>query len=150
MAPADKIHKLITRGNYAQLVEYVADNENRFNTLISTYIEGPYRVTQRTARALTLIASNNGSLLKPHFSRLIKALRNSEASTAYKRNTIRLFQFVDIPHRYQGMLVELCFRFLMNKRETIAVKVFAMSVLEKLSRHSQELRRELRIVIEDQ
>jgi uncharacterized protein (DUF305 family) len=128
----------------------VSDNRILFNSLISTYIEGPYRVTQRAAGAVTEIASQNPSVLKPHFKGLIKALKDPGASNAMKRNTIRMFQFVAIPTNHHGQIIELCFKFLQEKRETIAVKVFAMSVLEILTRQSQELRRELRIVIEDQ
>jgi hypothetical protein len=61
-----------------------------------------------------------------------------------------MFQFVPIPTDRQGQIMDIAFCFLRDKRETIAVKVFAMTVLENLSVDSPELGQELRIIIEDQ
>ena len=74
----------------------------------------------------------------------------TDASTAIKRNTIRMFQFVPIPAGRQGQIIDIAFHLLQDKRETIAVKVFAMTVLENLSVKSPELGQELRIILEDQ
>ncbi|MGC3946862.1 MAG: hypothetical protein QM762_20480 [Chryseolinea sp.] len=150
MTVADKIHIMCKRGTDTQLVDYVGHNENYFNSLISIYISGPYRITQRLAGPLTMISINNPSLLTPHFASLIKALNSEDAPNALKRNTIRLLQFVPVPKNKRGRILDICFRFLHDKKETIAVKVFAMSVAERLAEQSSELRRELQIVIEDQ
>ena len=150
MTPAEKVNKLAQQGKYTQLVDYVGVNANLFKALIDTYIGGPYRITQRLAGPLNHIAVMRPALLKPHFRQLAAALEGPSASTALKRNTIRLFQFVPIPTRRQGQILDIAFRFLQDKRESIAVKVFSMSVLETLSADSPELSQELRIIIEDQ
>jgi hypothetical protein len=150
MTRSQKIIKLSNRDNDSQLIDYVRDNSISFNSLINTYLEGPYRRTQRLAGAVTQIATETPALLKPHFKRIIDALNDPHASTALKRNTIRMFQFVPVPGNRQGELIDICFRYLQDKNETIAVKVFSMSVLELLTSNYPELRRELRIVLEDQ
>ena len=150
MTPAEKINRLALLGNTAQLIDYVGFNAKLFNSLINTYIRGPYRITQRVAGPLTQIAIQKPALLKPHFKRLTTALAAPDASTAIKRNTIRMFQFVPIPAGRQGQIIDIAFHLLQGKRETIAVKVFAMTVLENLSVNSPELGQELRIILEDQ
>ena len=150
MAPAEKISKLSNRSSDRQLVDYVIDNSKSFNSLINTYLEGPYRTTQRLAGALTQIATETPSMLKPHFKRIIDALNDPQASTALKRNTVRMFQFVRIPGNRQAAVIDICFRYLQDRKETIAVKVFSMSVLELLTHNHPELRRELLLVLEDE
>lgn len=150
MTAVEKIHNLLKRGDGSQVIDFVGDKQILFNSLISIYIEGPYRTTQMAAGPLTAIASKKPALLRPHFRRLINSLNDPAASTALKRNTIRMFQFVTIPSNRHGEVIEVCFNFLLSKKETIAVKVFAMTVVEILTRKRTEIRRELQIVIEDQ
>ena len=61
-----------------------------------------------------------------------------------------MFQFIDIPRAYQGDVAAVCFEFLMNPKEPIAVRVFSMTVLANLAKLLPDLQGELRIVIEDQ
>lgn len=150
MTVDEKIHMLSKRGDDAQLIDYVGDNKNHFKSLINMYVAGPLRITQRLAAPLTAIATRRPALLTPHYTSLIKGLNDATTSTAFKRNTIKMFQFVPVPQSKRGHILDICFRFLHDKKETIAVKVFAMSVAELLTRDSNELRRELQIVIEDQ
>jgi hypothetical protein len=150
MTPEAKMRQLALRANIHQLIDYVGVNPSLFNALINTYLEGPHRVTQRSASALTQIASKNPSLLKSHFNQLIDALNDQNATAAIKRNTIRMFQFVRIPVNRHGQIIDICFRYLQDKKETIAVKVFAMSVIELLTYKQPELRRELKLIVEDE
>ena len=150
MTAAEKIHMLCKRGDDIQLIDYVADNEKYFNALINMYIRGPYRLTQRLSGPLTTIAMRKPSLLAPFYPLLIKALNDDDATNALKRNTIRMLQFVPVPAKRRGHILDICFRFLLDKKEATAVKVFSMSVAARLTKESAELRRELQIIIEDQ
>jgi hypothetical protein len=62
---------------------------------------------------------------------------------------MRLLQFVEIPKRYQGQVIQHCFG-LMDPHEPVAVRVLAMTVLANLSRHHPDLKNELKLIIEDQ
>ena len=150
MTRRKKFHQRWAGGDTSQLADSVIDNPKLFNSLINTYLEGPNRTTQRLAGALMQIALENPSLLKPHFKRIIDALNDQHESTAFKRNTIRMFQFVPVPDNRHGQVIDICFRYLQDRKETIAVRVFAMTVLELLTHDRHELRRELRMIIEDQ
>jgi hypothetical protein len=76
-------------------------------------------------------------------------LDNPDAHVAVKRNIMWLLQDIEIPRQLYGLLTHKCFA-LMDPKETIAVRVFAMSVLANIAMHEPDLKKELRIVIEDQ
>ncbi len=63
---------------------------------------------------------------------------------------MRLLQFIEIPRSLQGLAVEICFTFLQDTKEPVAIRVFAMTVLTQLSKVSPELKNELIPIIEDQ
>jgi hypothetical protein len=76
-------------------------------------------------------------------------LDKQDAHVAVKRNIMRLLQDIEIPKQLYGTLTDKCFT-LMDPKETIAVRVFSMSVLASIAKQEPDLKRELRIVIEDQ
>ena len=118
--------------------------------LVEVYLQGPYRVTQRAAWPLSIVAERKPQMLKPHLSKLISFLRKPGIHDAVKRNTMRLLQFVDIPKKEHGRVADICFTYLTNKKEAVAVKVFAMTVMAKIADDEPELKRELKLIIEDQ
>lgn len=133
----------------SQIVNYVDSNQKRFNELITIFLEGPHRTTQRAAWPLSYAAINHPKLIEPHFSSILKMLDKKDAHDAVKRNIVRLLQFVDIPTKHQGKVVEKCFK-LMDPKEPIAVRAFAMTVIANIAKTQPALRSELRIIIEDQ
>lgn len=135
--------------NCQRIVNYIGANKDRFADLIAAYLKGPYRVTQRAAWPMSCCVEDHPELIRPHLKRIIDFVCQPDATVAVKRNTLRLLQFIDIPVKTQGQVAELCFQFLSDKKETIAVHVFAMSVLFKLTRAIPEFGNELKILIQD-
>jgi len=133
-----------------KIADYVGINRARFKQLVDVYLAGPYRITQRAAWALSLCVERVPGLLGPHLGPILDHLGTPGVHDAAKRNTVRLLQFIDIPKKYHGKVVDLCFGYLSSKKEPVAVKVFSMSVLKTLVQNEPDLRREFRLVIEDQ
>ncbi|MBK8496605.1 MAG: hypothetical protein IPL50_17595 [Chitinophagaceae bacterium] len=75
---------------------------------------------------------------------------NPNLHAAVKRNSIRLMQDIEIPEHYHGEVMNRCFVYLESPVETIAVKVFSMSVLANLAKTYPEIKAELVLLIEDQ
>ena len=98
---------------------------------------------------LSIIADKHPFLIKPYLPLLVKQLHNPKHD-AVKRNVLRILQFIDIPDEVMGELADLCFNFLTSSKEAIAIKVFAMTILERIVRQYPELTQELIIIIEDQ
>lgn len=145
--------KEIQRGHSRQqatkIADYVGNSTARFKSLISMFSAGPYRITQRAAWPIGICVERNPTLAAPHVSTLLRMLEAPDAQTAVKRNILRVFQFIAIPARYQGRLAACAFKLLSDKKETIAVRVFAMTVIANLCATEPDLKPELRIIIED-
>ncbi len=132
-----------------RIISYVGSNQERFNSLIAIFLEGPYKITQRAAWPLSYCVKNHPFLVERHYNSVLKILSKSGIHDAVKRNIMRLLQFVEVPEKHQGNVIELCFQ-LMDPKEAIAVRVFSMTVLANLTRQHPDLKKELKLVIEDQ
>ncbi len=133
-----------------RVVDHVGENPKRFGELVSAFLNGPYRVTQRASWPLSSCVEHHPELIKPHLRRIIGNLKHPGLHDAVKRNTIRLLQFIEIPRSLQGQVVDICFECLSDREAPIAVKVFSMTVLANIARKQPEIGRELKLIIEDQ
>ena len=133
-----------------RVVRYVGKNPQRFEELVKIFLGGHYRVTQRASWPLSCCVENHPELIKPHLKRIIKNLETPAMHVSVKRNTIRLLQFIHVPKALQGIVTSICFGFLSDGKEEIAVKVFSMTVLANIAKEQPDIREELKIIIEDQ
>ena len=133
-----------------RIVAYVGSNSQRLSGLINIFLKGSHRTTQLASWPLSNVAEQYPELIAPHLRKIIHNLKTPDLHDAVKRNTIRLLQFVEIPKHLHGTIADLCFSFLQNPKEPIAVRVFSMTVLVNLSKKVPELKRELLIILEDQ
>jgi hypothetical protein len=132
-----------------KIVKYVGGNSVRFKQLVDVFLAGPYRVTQRAGWPLSICVENCPALATPHLSTLLKHLNKPGIHDSVKRNTLRILQYIDIPRRLHGKVADICFNYLMDKQEPIAIHVFSMSALESIAKENPELKKELQIIIED-
>jgi len=112
------------------------------------FLGNAYRVTQRAAWIVSICTERNPELIHPFFLKMVNNLEG-EVHDAVKRNTLRIFQFFELPKTLWGKTVDVCFRFLMDADEPIAVKVFAMTVAANICKFEPELKNELKLVLED-
>lgn len=145
-----QIIKEHSKANCLRITIYVGNNKKRFADLVGVYLAGPYRVTQRAAWPISCCVEEFPQLIQPHLNRLLNFLKQPGTHGAVKRNTVRMLQFIDIPKKLQGRVAEICFNFLKDKKEAIAVKAFSITVLGNLAKKEPGLLNELRMVMEDQ
>jgi len=125
---------------------YVGDDPERFAELMKCVFGPVYRVSQRAAWPVSLCIERHPELVKPHFNALIRQLEREDAHVAVRRNVARLLQFVEIPKRYQGRIFDACYNLLADPNETVAVRVFSMTVAAKIAKNEPELMYELRMI----
>src|SRR4051794_13051681 len=111
-----------------KIVAYVGSDPARFKELMANFLGNTYRVSQRTAWAVSFCAEHHGELVKPYFGRLVEQLEREDAPVAVRRNVARLLQFVDIPPRYRGRVFDACYNLVDDASQPVAVKVFAPTV----------------------
>lgn len=133
----------------SRIVRYVGDDAERFGQLARVFADGPYRITQRATPALLACMKKNPRFVTRWLAHVLPLL-NRVSTPAVRRNTLRCLQFVDVPGHHRSAVASLCFKYLADRREAVAVRVFAMTVLAKLARSYPELGRELSILVEDE
>ncbi len=135
-----------SKAQATKIADYVGDDPNRFAELMKQLLGPVYRLSQRAAWPVSYCIERHPELVKPYFNVLIKQLERDDAHVAVKRNVARLFQFVDIPKRYQGRVFDACYNLLADPAEPVAVRVFSMTVAANLAKNEPELLDELRLV----
>jgi hypothetical protein len=137
-----------SKAQTTRIVRYVGKSQPRFTMLVNAFIEGPYQVTQRLSWPLSICVELNPPLAKPHLKRLTNFLLVEGTHDAVKRNILRLFQFIDLPKKLQGKIATVCYQYLENTKEPVAIRVFAMSILAKIAVENPELKNELIALID--
>lgn len=139
-----------SKENTRYVADFIGNDQEKFDQLMRLFFSGQYRLSQRTAWIMSACVEKYPVLIHPHLRKLISYIPGTGNHPAVRRNSLRLLQFVEIPAGLRGPLISICFDLLVDKKEAIAVKVFAMSVLFNLIENEPELCRELKIIIEDQ
>ncbi len=132
-----------------RIVKYIGTDQRRFDELVKLFLDKEYRVTQRAAWALSYCVAAHPPFIRRHLKKIILNLENS-IHVAVKRNTLRILQFMKIPENLEGITADICFRFLNDQKEPIAIRVFSMSVLVNICKNHPELGKELKLSIEAQ
>ena len=125
----------------------MGSNQQRFDALVALFLKGEYRITQRASWPLSNIAIAKPQLIKKHLPSIVKKLDQPNLHNAVKRNTVKLLQEITIPKALQGKVMHLCFNFIEDPKEAVAVKAFSLTVLEKLSKEYPEILPEIRLII---
>ncbi len=130
-----------------KVVNYVGDDKERFKELMGLFLGSEYRVTQRAAWAVSYCVENHPHLIKPYINKIVDLLDKPDQHDAVKRNSLRIFQDMEIPEKSQGKLYDAAMKFLLSMNEPIAVKAFSITVLQNISKPYPELQDELKLVL---
>lgn len=87
--------------------------------------------------------------IKNNFKKLINNLQKPGIHDAIKRNTLRLLPVVPIPEKYEGIVMDICFKYVETLHEAVAIKSFAITILGKFAKKYPEIIPELKYLIED-
>ena len=132
-----------------KIVKWVGDDQKRFDELFDLFLNDEYRVVQRAGWPVSYCVEEHPVLIKKHFPRLLKNLGKKGIHDAVKRNTVRLLQYVSIPGKFHGEVMDLCFRYINSPAEPVAVKAFSITVLQNLAKQYPAIINEIKLVIEE-
>ena len=133
-----------------KILQWIGNDQKNFDELFFLFLNDEYRVVQRAAWPVSFAVIAHPELIRKHWSNLIKNLQKPNLHDAVKRNTVRLLQQINIPKKYQGAIMDICFSYIESPREAVAVKAFSLTVLGNLAKQYPEIIPELKILIEDQ
>jgi hypothetical protein len=132
-----------------KIAQFVGNDRERFDELMKLFLDGRIRIHQRASMPLCICADKHPHLIIPYLQTMLSNLKNP-VHDAVVRNTIRLFQNIELPEDMWGEVWEICFEYLVSPRYPVAIRVFAMTVLYNICRELPELTQELKVVLEDQ
>jgi hypothetical protein len=144
---ADKLLAGNTRFNIDLVANYIGTDQERFDELILLMLNGPDPLPQRSAWAMSVITDKHPFLMKPHESVLIDAI-DSFRHTAIHRCVFRYLAAVKLPENYMGKLLDICYKYLLDNKMPLAVKVHSMQIIYNISELEPDLKEELRLTIE--
>ncbi|MEO6252171.1 MAG: hypothetical protein ABIO79_02665 [Ferruginibacter sp.] len=146
----EEILKEHSKAQCTKIVNWVGADQKRFDALFDLFLNEEYRIVQRASWAVSNCVMAHPGFIHKHWLKLINNLKKPGLHDAVKRNSIRLMQDIEIPEKYHGQVMNTCFEYMESPTETLAVKVFSMSVLGKLAKKYPEIKTELKLLIEDQ
>ncbi|MEL6672336.1 MAG: hypothetical protein AAFR61_09090 [Bacteroidota bacterium] len=137
-----------SKANMQVITQYVLDNPSAFKEFMDCLLSEDEMIANRAAWAYSDIAMARPEWLEPYMEALIGELK-AERHQGIHRNILRGWRDYEFNDEYGGEVAEICFDFLQNPQETIAVRVFAMVILHNLTRPYPELGRELALIVEE-
>ena len=132
-----------------RVVDYIGEEKEKFEALMQLFFADDWCLNQRASWPIPLIVDRYPELIYPYLERLIKNLENP-SHNAVVRNTVKLFQYIDIIEKFQGQVVNLCMAMLTDPKEPVANRVFSMTVIYNISKEWPDLQNELKLLIESQ
>jgi hypothetical protein len=146
----DEILKEHSKSQCTKIVDWIGDSQKKFDELFHLFLNDEYRVIQRAAWPVSYCVIAYPQFIQKHWNKFFKNLQKQGLHVAVKRNSVRLLQDIDIPKKYEGDVMNICFDLLSSPTETVAVKAFSLSVLGKLSKQYPEIIPEIKLLIEEQ
>lgn len=129
------------------IADYIGTDTDRFHELMQLFLYDEWRVCQLSGWVLSKCTDMHIRMILPYIGEMVKNLRKP-SHDAVKRNTLRIFQNIEIPEAQFGEVIDLCFGFLANPQEPIAMRVFSMTVLHNACKREPDLSNELRLLID--
>jgi hypothetical protein len=133
-----------------RIASWISKDKKRFRQLMTLFLKGEYRITQRSAWIVSLCSDKHPELIRPYLKQMIRRMQEPGVHDAVKRNVIRILQFIEIPDALLGEVTTVCFDYLVSPNEPIAVRVFSMTVLGNIAQKEPDLKHELQLIIEQQ
>ena len=132
-----------------RLADWIGSDSDRFAALMEIFLSARYRLTQRAAWVLVFVAEKSPFLVEPWIPKMVARMREPGVHDAVRRNVVRVLQDIEIPDTVVDELADTCFGYLADPKEAIAIRVFSMTILEKICQKIPELKPELRLLIEE-
>jgi hypothetical protein len=151
MIPTDILEEMLQSETSRKTVDMVADlvtqRPELFENLVSIFLRDEEPVSRRAAWVVDIITEAHPQLL-PGLIDLIIPRLSSFSHDGMKRPSMRMLTRVDLTEVQMDSLVNLCFEWLTNPKESVSVKVYSMELLYQFSHKEPDLRKELADSIE--
>ena len=136
-----------SRRNTDLIANLVFNKPELFDELVEIYLRNEEPVSRRAVWAVDTVAEKLPKLLERYIESIAEALPRFEYD-GLKRLSLRMLSRSPLPQKYFGELMNICFDWLISPKESVAVKIYAMEILYRMSGMEPELKKELADSIE--
>jgi hypothetical protein len=130
-------------------VEAVGDNPAYFRRLLDISFTEPYPACMRASRVAMLCCEKRPEFLYPYLDEVVEKISMTKVG-GVKRNFLKAINEFVGPDKLPepGILVQLCFDWLMSLKEDTAVRIHSAEILYKVTLFEPDLKPELISTIE--
>jgi hypothetical protein len=133
----------------ALLINEVVKSDSHFPSLLQLALHEKDPLSWRACWLLDGADEKKPGMAHKYIPRIVENLPGLESKGAL-RSLLRLLCRHEIPEENQGLLIDLCFQYLVSELYPVAVKAHAMQIIYQHVLLYPELKNELIAVIEDQ
>jgi len=143
--------ELLLKGNSRSYTDFVADIVNKRPELISElweiYLAIEEPVSRRAAWIIDTASENKPGWVEPFLPQLIAKLPEFNHD-GLKRHALRMIARMPFPEGTEGVLMNIAFEWLVAIPESVAVKMYCLQILYRLSANEPDILQELYDTIE--
>jgi len=137
-----------SRRNTDYIAQHIGNNPDLFRDLINVLFGKKPSLSNHASWVVTAITDLHPEQLKPYLKKIIDRIEKFD-HTGIHRSLLRSLAKMNIPEALQGKLFDICYRWLQSRVEPPAVKVHCMQILFNLSENEPDLRKEIKLIIEE-
>ena len=136
-----------SRRNTDLIADLILKKPEFFVDLFQIYIKNKEPLSRRAAWVIDVVTDKLPDMILPYLEEI--ALKVSTFShDGMKRESLKILSRSPLPVQHLGNLINICFDWLTSGKESVAVKMFSMELLYRISQQEPELKKELADSIE--
>lgn len=147
------LRELLLKGNSRSYTDFVADIVSKRPGLVSElweiYLSAEEPVSRRAAWIIDTASENKSEWAEPFLPALICKLPDFDHD-GLKRHALRIISRLPFPYGTEGDLMNIAFEWLVKTGESVAVKMYCIQILYRLSATEPDILQELYDTIEFQ
>lgn len=132
--------------NVEYLAKYVSENKLH-SELVALVLINEDVLSSRASWVLWHCNDIDSELIIPFYSKLILNMRNKTLHYSTVRNTLRLFQKEKVPKKHEAFMLDLCYGYIKNPHEAIAIRAFSITIIYNICKFYKELFFEFSLVL---
>jgi hypothetical protein len=136
-----------SRRNTDLVADLVLKKPELFAELVNFLLKNEHPVSWKAAWVADAVSEKRPDLLEPHLDEMIAGIESFN-NDGVKREVLRMLSRCSFNESQMGSLISHCFNWLTSAKESVAVKMFSMEILYRISQQEPGIKEELTDSIE--
>jgi hypothetical protein len=137
-----------SRRNTDLVAEIIMQQPELFGELFRIFASNKEPVSRRAAWVIDVVSEKHPGLIAPYLDKIVELLPEF-SHDGMKRHSLRILARSPLPREHLlGILLNVCFEWLLSPTEAVSAKVYSMDILYRVSLTEPDLKKELADSIE--